>query len=153
MADENGDVGIVAGEQLLIQIGDGASPEEFVHSCLINTSRGVTFTSNLTETEVRNCTDPSLPAKIVRKVKSIDFKPEGAGKTDATSVWAFIEWWKSGLPKNCKVVQNLTGALGGWTGTGQLILAEFKTEGEAGDYQNFTASFAPAGVFEWEQND
>jgi hypothetical protein len=146
------DVGIVAGEQLLIQIGDGGSPETFTHSCLINTTRGVQFDSNLTETEVRDCADQSLPAKIVRKVKSIDFTPSGAGKTDATSVWAFIQWWQSGLPKNCKVVQNLSGAAGGWTGTGQLILKQFKTEGAAGDYQDFTAEFAPAAPFVFTQN-
>lgn len=150
--DLNGDVGIIAGEQLLIKFGDGLDPEGFAHSCLINTKRGISFKSNTTETEVRSCTDPSKPARIVRKVKSIDFAVDGAGKTDATSVWAFIAWWKSGLPKNAQIVQNVAGAAGGWTGTGKLILGDFKTEGDAGDYQDFTASFSPADVFDWEVN-
>jgi hypothetical protein len=77
------DVAIVAGEQLLIQIGDGADPENFTHSCLINTTRDITFKTNLTETEVADCADQSQPAKIVRKAKSIDFTVSGAGKTDA----------------------------------------------------------------------
>jgi hypothetical protein len=147
-----GDVDIVAGEQLLIKFGNGADPEVFTHSCLINTSRDISFKSNMTETEVANCTDQSLPAKIVRKVKSIDFTISGAGKTDAGSVWAFIQWWKSAAPKNCQVVQNLTGAAGGWTGVGQLVLGDFKTGGERGAYQDFTGSFVPAGVFDWTQN-
>jgi hypothetical protein len=146
------DVAIVAGEQLLIQIGDGADPENFVHSCLINTTRDIAFKSNLTETEVANCADQSQPAKIVRKVKSIDFTISGAGKTDATSVWAFLQWWSGGAPKNCKVVQNLSGAAGGWTGTGQLILSQFKTGGARGDYQDFTGELVPAAPFSWAQN-
>jgi 5-deoxy-D-glucuronate isomerase len=150
--DLNGDVGIIAGEQLLIKLGDGNVPETFTHSCLVNTKRAIKFKSNMTETEVRSCTDPTKPARIVRKVKSIDFSVDGAGKTDATSVWAFIAWWKSGLPKNCIVTQNVTGAEGGWSGTGKLILGDFGTEGEAGDFQDFSASFAPADVFDWEVN-
>jgi hypothetical protein len=146
------DVAVVAGEQLLIQIGDGADPENFVHSCLINTTRDLTFKTNMTETEVADCTTPSNPAKIVRKAKSIDFTVSGAGKTDATSLYAFIQWWQSAAPKNCKIVQNLSGAAGGFTGTGQLILSQFKTGGARGDYQDFTAEFVPAGVFAWAPN-
>jgi hypothetical protein len=79
------DVGIIEGEKLLIQIGDGGGPEVFSHPCLINTSRGIAFTTNVTETEVRDCVTPSAPAKIVRKAKSIDFTITGAGKVDKNS--------------------------------------------------------------------
>jgi hypothetical protein len=146
------DVGIIEGEKLLIKIGDGADPEVFTHSCLINTTRGIKATTNVTETEVANCTDQSQPAKIVRKAKSIDFTVDGAGKTDKTSVYAFILWWQSGAAKNCKIVQNDTGANGGFTGTGQLILKDFELKGDRGDYQDFTASFVPASPFVWAQN-
>lgn len=146
------DVGIIEGEKLLIKIGDGGAPEQFTHSCLINTTRGIKFTTNVTETEVADCADQSLPAKIVRKAKSIDFTVDGAGKTDKTSVYAFIQWWLSGAPKNCLIVQNETGADGGWTGTGQLILKDFDDKGDRGDYQDFTASFVPASPFTWAPN-
>jgi hypothetical protein len=143
------DVGIIEGEKLLIQIGDGADPEVFAHPCLINTSRGITFTTNMTETEVADCTTPSNPAKIVRKAKSIDFSVTGSGKVDRTSVLEYIQWWTSAEPKNAKITQSTTALLGGWIGTGQLILKEFAVTGERGDYQEFTATFAPAGVFTW----
>lgn len=146
------DVGIIAGETLLIQLGDGGSPENFTHSCAINTSRGVSFTTNVTETEVADCANPSAPAKIARKAKTIDFTIEGAGKTDATSVWAFLAWWKSGGNKNIKVVQNATGAAGGWTGTGPALLKDFATKGDRGDYQDFTCTIVPATTFAWAQN-
>lgn len=145
------DVGIIEGEKLLIKIGDGASPEQFAHPCLINTTRGIAFTTNVTETEVADCDDQSLPAKIVRKAKSIDFTVNGAGKVDRTSVFAYIQWWESGAPKNVEILQNTTGALGGWLGEGALILKDFQVGGDRGEYQDFTATFVPADVFEWSE--
>ena len=145
-------VGIVAGEQLLIKIGDGGSPEVFTHTCLINTTRDVAFKSNLTTTEVADCANQALPAVIVKKVKSIDFSVSGAGKTDATSIWAFIQWWQSAVPKDIQIVQNLTGAGGGFTGAGTAILADFKTGGTRGDYQDFTCTIDAAAPFVWTQN-
>jgi len=146
------DVGIIEGEKLLIQIGDGADPEVFTHPCLINTTRGVTYTTNLTDTEVADCADQSLPAKIVRKAKSIDFTPSGAGKVDKASVWFYIQWWASGGAKNAKIVQNETGVNGGFTGTGQLLLKQFELKGERGDYQEVSVEFAPASPFVWAAN-
>jgi hypothetical protein len=147
------DVAIVAGEQLLIKIGDGGAPENFVHTCLINTARGVAFKTNLTTTEVADCADQSKPAKIVKKAKSTDFTITGAGKTDAGSVWAFLQWWQNGqTPKNIIIDQNLTGANGGFSGAGPAILSDFKLEGTRGDYQDFTCTIDAAAPFAWTQN-
>lgn len=146
------DVGIIEGEKLLIQIGDGGAPEVFAHPCLINTTRAVSFSTNVTETEVPDCANPAAPAKIVRKAKSIDFTVSGAGKVDKASVLAYLNWWTSGAAKNAKIVQNETGANGGFTGTGALILKDFALTGERGDYQEFTATFVPASPFTWAAN-
>jgi hypothetical protein len=146
------DVGIIAGELLLIQIGDGGGPEVFTHPCLINTTRGIAFSTNMTETEVPDCAQPSLPAKIVRKAKSIDFVLSGAGKVDAKSVLIYINWWQSALAKNALVTQNVTGAQGGWTGTGSLILKDFSLQGARGDYQDVTLTMVPASPFTWAAN-
>ncbi len=146
------DVGIIEGEKLLIKIGNGAGPEVFAHPCLINTDRGIAFATNVTETEVADCADQSLPAKIVRKAKSIDFTVTGAGKVDKTSVLTYINWWKSGLAKNAEITQNESGANGGWTGAGSLILKDFNLKGTRGDYQDFDATFVPASPFTWTAN-
>jgi hypothetical protein len=34
------------GTQLYIKVGNGADPEVFAHPCLINTKRGIKFTSS-----------------------------------------------------------------------------------------------------------
>lgn len=146
------DVGIIEGEKLLIKIGDGGAPEVFAHPCLVNTTRGFKFTTNVTETEVADCADQSKPAKIVRKSKSTDFTIDGAGKVDKTSVWAFLEWWQSGAAKNIEVMQNDTGANGGFTGAGAAILKDFDLKGERGNYQDFTCTIVPAATFAWTQN-
>lgn len=145
-------VGIIAGEKLLVKIGDGGGPETFTHTCLINTTRDISFKSNETTTEVADCADQSLPAIIVRKVKSVDFTVTGAGKTDATSVFAFIQWWESAQPKNVQLDQSVAGASGGWTGAGQMILSDFKLTAARGDYQDFTCTLSPAGPFVWTAN-
>lgn len=146
------DVGIIEGEKLLIKIGDGASPEVFAHPCLINTDRNVSFKTNMTETEVSDCDDPSLPAKIIRKAKSIDLSAGGAGKVDKTSVFAYIQWWETGLPKNVEIVQNTTGALGGFTGTVAMLLEAFELKGTRGDYQEVTINLVPADTSTWAAN-
>lgn len=143
------DVQIKAGEQLLVKIGDGGTPEVFTHPCLINTTRGIKFTTNTTDTEVADCADQSKPAKIVRKAKSVDFSVDGAGKVDAPSVQAFLDWWQSGLPKNVVIQQVGTGAEGGFTGTGAMILKDFDLKGERGGYQDFTCQLTPAAPFTW----
>ena len=143
------DVGIIEGEKLLILIGDGAATEVFTHPCLINTTRGITFVTNMTETEVPDCASPSTPAKIVRKAKSIDFTVTGAGKVDKTSVLAYITWLNAAVAKNAKITQDGTGAAGGWVGTGKLLLKDFALTGERGDYQEVSLTLVPAGTFTW----
>ena len=41
-------VEVVSGESILVQIGDGADPEVFAHDCLINGSRALNMTANVT---------------------------------------------------------------------------------------------------------
>jgi hypothetical protein len=148
------DLGIIEGEKLLIKIGDGGAPEVFAHPCLINTTRGISFGANLTETEVPDCDNPSAPAKIQRRARSVDFTITGAGKLHKTDALNYINWMNSGLPKNAQVVQNDTGANGGFTGSGALILRTFAITGEARDYQECTAEFVPASAatFVWAAN-
>lgn len=140
------DVGIIEGEKLLIKVGDGGAPEVFTHPCLINTTRGFSLKTNMTETEVADCADQSLPAKIVRKAKSIDFEVSGAGKVDKTSVLAYVQWWKSAVAKNVEITQDVTGAEGGFKIAVPMILSSFNVKGERGDYQDVDITLVPAGV-------
>lgn len=146
-------VGITEGEKLSILLGNGATPEVFAHPALINTTRGVTFTSNVSEAEVPDAADPAAPAYMARRVKSTDFTISGAGKCDRASVTTFMDWWMSGEPKNIKVHQGETGEPGAFTHSGPAILKDFSLTGERGDYQEFTCAIVPAGAFTYALND
>ena len=134
----------VAGESLLIKVGDGGIPETFTHPCLINTDRAFEGSANTTTTEVADCATPSNPAKTVRVVKSVDYKVSGAGVLDATSANAYWAWLAAGTQKNVKVTQNLAGSAGGWTQTIPMVLTGFSVSGTRGDKQTCTISLMAA---------
>jgi hypothetical protein len=140
-------VGIIEGEKLLIKIGNGATPEVFSHSCLINTTRGIAFTTNLSETEVADCTTPSNPAKIVRRAKSIDFTVTGEGTLDKTSAFAFLTWLGTAVAKNVQIYQNETGANGGWVISCPMILQNFQITGARGESQTCQLSLVPTDAY------
>ncbi len=49
------------GGQILVKIGDGADPEVFASDCLINTDKGIDFSSDSTDFVVPDCVDPTAP--------------------------------------------------------------------------------------------
>lgn len=136
-------VGVSAGETLLIKVGNGATPEVFTHPCLINTTRDITYTTNVTDTEVADCDNPSLPAAILRQAKSVDVTVTGAGKLNKSDCEYYAAWALSGVPKNVQVVQNETGANGGYTLSASMILKDFKHGGAAREYQDCSLTLVP----------
>lgn len=142
----------VAGESLLIKVGDGATPEVFTHPCLINTDRAFEGSASSSATEVADCATPANPAKIVRAVKSVDYKISGSGIVDATSVKAYWDWLASGAAKNIKIVQNLAGSSGGWTASGPFILTAFAVTGPPRDKQTCTISLEASDAVTFATN-
>lgn len=110
----------VLGSQILIQIGDGADPEVFAHSNVVNTTRGVTLSSDVEADDLPDLADQSAPAAKFRRVKSKDCKIDGAGMMSAADTYAWMERWDSGVPFNVKVTD------GNWTITGPFVLSNFQ---------------------------
>lgn len=140
------------GEQLLIQFGNGATPEVFTASCTINTTRSLDLTGTASSTEIADCVTPSNPAVTVRQIKSTDCKFTGAGIADAPAAWAMLQAQTAGKAINCKVIQNRTGAAGGFTGTGPFVITGLNIAGARGDMQTFTGTFEQANQVTWVQN-
>ena len=114
-------------EELLIKIGDGATPTElFAHPCIINTERSFSMTAETKTTQVPDCTDPSKPKKTTRRVVATDSQISGGGLLPATSSKTYADWLQSGLPKNVKVYLAKTGAL---TATGSYVLTNYTLTG------------------------
>ena len=133
-------VNVAAGELLVIQLGNGATPEVFAASATINTSRAIDFSTAVSTTEVPDAANPTLPAATVRAAKALDSKITGAGVADATSILAWAQWWATGGAKNIKAVLNLTGAQGGFTVSGSYFLTAFNLTGVAREKSTFTAT-------------
>jgi predicted secreted protein len=135
------------GEQLLIQLGNGATPEVFTATCTINTTRTLDITAIASVTELADCVTPSNPAITYRQIKSYDLKFSGSGIADAPSILAIIQWLQSGAQKNVKIILNRTGANGGFTITLPMVMTSFQIAGTRGDMQTFTGTFEGAGAF------
>jgi hypothetical protein len=135
-------VNVQAGELLVLQLGNGASPEVFSASCTINTSRSITFSSKSSTAEVPDCTNPSAPATTLRQVQSTDLSFDGAGLCDGPSVLPLVQWQQSGQPKNAKIIVNRSGANGGFTVSVPLICDSIEFGGMRAEQMTFTGKFS-----------
>lgn len=114
----------LVGGQILVQVGNGASPEVFSHPALINTSRGFTITNATESDEIPDATDPLAVATTIRRTRASDTKIDGAGLVDTASVAEYMAWAASGEARNCKV------QIGSTTVTAKYILTSFQVSGE-----------------------
>lgn len=114
----------VSGEEILVQVGDGADPEVFAHDCLINTERGITRSAQTTQQTLPNCTDPSKPDKTIRQVDSTDSIINGAGKLHESSTL----FWLQNVGKTLNIRVRKAGV---FRVAGPYILAEFAITGTA----------------------
>lgn len=112
------------GYQIRVHLGDGADPEVFTYSALINTTRGFTMTANAESAEIVDASDPSLPAVTQRVIKSTDTKIDGAGMMHSTDVKTWMDWLLTGEAKNIKV--NGMGA----TLTAPFVLTSFSVSAD-----------------------
>ena len=112
---------------LYIKVGNGAGPEVFEHPCLINTSRGVSFSADATAKVRNRCDDPTAPGKTVRTVVSTDSTISGEGVLPAGSAKTYADWLRSGQPKN--ITAQVGSAAGALVVTGPYVLTEFSITG------------------------
>lgn len=120
----------VTSELFLIQVGDGATVESFVTTCLVNTGRGLEKTATTTTRELPDCSTPSTPYETRRTTVATDSSISGEGILQETDAKTFFD--AVGTTKNIKVrVGSVTGAL---ILTGAYILESFSlTGGRLGD--------------------
>jgi hypothetical protein len=100
--------------KLLIQFGDGGSPETFAHNCSINTNREVTYTTEFTEWDEPDCDDLDGPSVRRRAPSVLDSTISGAGTTDPESYETLFDKWLAGEPINCRIKIDEPGASGGF---------------------------------------
>lgn len=125
-----------------IEVGDGATPTEaFTFICGL-TSRGINMASDVTTSEVPDCSNEDLPSWQEKDVKSLSATLSGSGMWTREAHETLFQWWFTGAKKNVKVswmnaatgdVKTLTGPcvltqLGETVAKGERLSAEISLE-------------------------
>lgn len=137
------------GEKLLVQIGDGATPETFAVDCLINTERGISFSADTQEFVVPDCLAPDDPAwKEVTK-DGLSASVNGAGMLHTSSVETWFNWFKSSDTKNLRVKVDVAGADGGGYWQGAFHLTAFEVTGNRKEKSTVSVTLMSSGEVTW----
>lgn len=123
-------ISAISSSQVLVRIGNGGSPEQFIHPCLINTSRGIEFGSNTVDSLIPYCPpDEDLPGWLSRAVDSLTATVTGAGTLDVESLHIIWDWYSGGLSKNVHVDISTPLSEGGGYWYGKARLSRFRVDG------------------------
>lgn len=133
----------IKGTQLYIKIGDGADPENFVHPCLINSERGITFRSSTNDVVVPDCDNPEDPAwrELVKDALSAGLTGSGALDNKIAVIQAYDAWWRADAAKN---VQVWLGTVGFWAAS--MKLTEWEITGARNDKAQCALTLESDGV-------
>lgn len=138
------------GTSLLVQIGDGADPEAFVHDCLINTSRGIEFQSETNRETIPDCDAPDALAWSSVSKDSLSASINGEGMLHTASVKAWATWFDSNTGKNLRVLLNgVTLANGGGYWAGSFKLTGWQITGERNQKATVSVTLESDGVVTW----
>lgn len=135
--------------RLVIQVGDGASPETFAFTCGANTF-GVTLTNNLGENTALDCENPlDVAAAIVRHLESQDTSATISGMvtTEAWPTWR--AWADGGTEKNIKILLDESAANNGGFWVLPAYLGELELGKESSGKVTFTGTISGAGQRVW----
>ena len=88
--------------ELQILLGDGEDPESFTTVCGL-TSKGIQRTATTQSTIVPDCDDEDAPAWEEKAVDSLSMSLSGSGVWTKGDHQKFLDWYRSGLPKNIRV--------------------------------------------------
>jgi predicted secreted protein len=131
------------GTQLLIKIGNGASPEVFSHPCLINAERGIAFNSTTNDIIVPDCTNVDDPAWREVMKDGLSATITGAGIMDnvLATIQSYHTWF---IDQDGKNVQVWISTIGKWVGS--FKLTQFEITGARNEKINVSITLESDGV-------
>ena len=142
-------VSTMSGTKLVVQLGDGGGPEVFAADCMINTERGIAFSSDTNDFIVPDCDNPDDPAwkEVVKDGLSASITGSGLLHTVNTEAW--FDWFKGSATKNCRVLVNVLAAAGGGYWAGAFHLTSFEVTGTRGDKAQVSVTMVSSGAVTW----
>ena len=132
-----------AGENFVILIGNGASPEVFSAPASINTTRGLKMSTAEKAVEIPDVTNPSNPAYTARAITAVDWQLDGAGIVNTGDDVTWATWWLTGAKKNVQIANSVTG---GVVLQGPAVLTDCNLSGDRGDKVMGTITLKGAGL-------
>ena len=129
----------VLGSQILVKVGNGASPEVFAHANIINMERGITFSTEVAVDQLPDLADQSLPAQTHRRIIATDVVINGSGKLPAGDSLEWVEWWNTGAVKNLQITD------GHFLVTGPFVLENFNPSGDRTALVECSVTLSQAG--------
>lgn len=124
--------------ELLIELGNGATPEVFSAPCGL-TSKGFNGTASTSDTTVPDCDDPDAPAWAERAVTTLSRDISGSGILATESLQIWDDWFSSGLDKNVQIT------FGNFVWTGPYILSNFSVQADLGSKIKVTIAMTSDG--------
>lgn len=137
------------GTKLLVQIGDGGSPETFAADCLINAERGIQFASDTNRQIIPDCDAPDTPAWSTLTKDGLNATVTGGGLLHTTSIPTWEAWFAGDEAKNCRVLVDVAGAVGGGYWAGAFKLTGWELTGNRNEKATVSVTLESDGVVAW----
>lgn len=134
---------------LLIEFGDGGSPEEFAFNCSINTNRDFTIEGTTVEATTPNCVNPDAPAWVGRAIDTLSAGISGEGTMDPISWGALRDRILAGEPFNCRATLDLPGAQGGGYFLGAFVMTSLGVAKEGRGFVTCSVEMQSDGEITW----
>lgn len=135
--------------KLLIEFGDGGSPEDFGFNCSINTNREFTIEATTVEATDPNCIDPDAPAWVARVIDTLSAGITGEGTMDPLSYGALRDRMLAGESFNVRVTLDLSGAAGGGYYAGAYVMTSLGAAKEGRGFVTCSVALSSDGAIVW----
>jgi hypothetical protein len=126
--------------KFLVKIGDGNSPEVFSDPCGL-TTKGLTRSANMNDTNIPDCDNPDAPSWLGRDVVSYQASISGAGVVAHESFSTWEDWWNAAETRNVRVELGTEAA---WVMPAKL--QEFAITAERGNKVQMTVNIVSDGA-------
>lgn len=134
------------GTKLLVKLGDGNSPEQYLHPCTINAEREFALELNVNESVEPNCEDPDEAGWVVRDGISKSGTITGQGMLNTPDYDDWFDWFDSAVSRQCLVVLDVDAADGGRIVTGQFLLTQLAMSGNKGERMQGSVTLQSTGA-------
>lgn len=129
-------------DEVLIKIGDGASPEVISQTCLMQGERALDFQATFNDVEVPDCSDGDLPASVLRKAQSISFTGSGSGKIHEAQLKAYLDALAAAAPINAEIEVGTADATGALDISTQIVITNLRVTARRTDVAEVEISIA-----------